>query len=65
MKRFWSLREFNSNSSHYRTAEYGLDVVQQSLFQFVLKISDHSTIYERQWKSEEENREDVFERRSE
>lgn len=36
MKRFWSLREFNSNSSHYRTVEYGLDVVQQSLFQFVL-----------------------------
>lgn len=36
MKRFWSLREFNSNSSHYRAVEYGLDVVQQSLLQFVL-----------------------------
>lgn len=36
MKRFWSLRKFNSNSSHYRTVEYGLDVVQQRLFQFVL-----------------------------
>lgn len=36
MKRFWSLCEFNSNSSHYRTVEYGLDVVQQRLFQFVL-----------------------------
>lgn len=36
MKRFWSLCEFNSNSSHYRTVEYGLDVVQQRLFHFVL-----------------------------
>lgn len=36
MKWFWSLRESNSNSSHYRTIEYGLDVVQQGLFQFVL-----------------------------